>query len=149
MRKSSWPRPHRREADAAVAHHQRRHAVPARRRQHRVPGDLPVVVRVHVDPAGRDQEILRVDLAPPALPTPSPTAAIDAAVDRDVARRSAARPVPSTTVPLRITRSCMSFLLLFYVRGRIWQLATCPAVAEFQVPSSKFQVGESEPGTWN
>ena len=42
---------HRREADAAVAHHDRGDAVPARRREQRVPGDLTVEVRVHVDEA--------------------------------------------------------------------------------------------------
>ena len=42
---------HRREADAAVAHHDGRDAVPARRREHRVPGDLAVEVGVDVDEA--------------------------------------------------------------------------------------------------
>ena len=41
----------RREADAAVAHDDRGHAVPAARREQRVPGDLAVEVRVHVDEA--------------------------------------------------------------------------------------------------
>ena len=52
---------HRREADAAVAHHDGGHAVPARRREHRVPGDLAVEVRVHVDEAGRDEHAVGVD----------------------------------------------------------------------------------------
>ena len=54
---------HRREADAAVAHHDRGDAVPARRRELRVPGGLAVVVRVHVDEAGRDQQAVGVDLS--------------------------------------------------------------------------------------
>ena len=47
---------HRREADAAVAHHDGGHAVPARRREQRVPRDLAVEVRVDVDEAGRDEQ---------------------------------------------------------------------------------------------
>ena len=47
------PRPHRREADAAVAHHARRHAVQRRRRELVVPRHLAVVVRVDVDEARR------------------------------------------------------------------------------------------------
>jgi len=50
-----------READAAVAHHQRGDAVPRRRRAQRVPGDLGVEVRVDVDEAGRDDGAARVD----------------------------------------------------------------------------------------
>ena len=56
IRKSCVSGPHRREADAAVAHDDRRHAVPAGRRQDRIPGRLTVVVRVHVDPARRDDQ---------------------------------------------------------------------------------------------
>ena len=52
---------HRREADAAVAHDDRGDAVPARRREQRVPGDLAVEVRVHVDEAGRDEQAVGVD----------------------------------------------------------------------------------------
>ena len=55
---------HRREADAAIAEHHRGDAMPARRREQRVPHRLAVVVRVHVDPAGRDQQAVGVDLAP-------------------------------------------------------------------------------------
>ena len=51
-----------READAAVAHDHGGDAVPDRRREQRVPGDLAVVVRVHVDEAGRDGEAGGVDL---------------------------------------------------------------------------------------
>ena len=55
---------HRREADAAIAEHHRRDAVPARRRQQRIPHRLSVIMRVHVDPAGRDQQAVGVDVAP-------------------------------------------------------------------------------------
>ena len=51
IRKSLLARAHRREADAAVAHHRRGDAVPARRRELRIPGGLAVVVRVDVDEA--------------------------------------------------------------------------------------------------
>src|SRR5262249_56019007 len=50
-----------READPAVAEDQGGDAVPARRRQVRIPGRLAVVVRVHVDEAGRDDEAPRVE----------------------------------------------------------------------------------------
>ena len=50
------------EPDAAVAHDHGGDAVPDRRREQRVPGDLAVVVRVHVDEAGRDREAGGVDL---------------------------------------------------------------------------------------
>ena len=52
---------HGREADAAVAHDDRRDAVPRRRREVRVPGDLAVVVAVDVDEAGRDDEAVGVE----------------------------------------------------------------------------------------
>ncbi len=59
-------RPHRREAHAAIAHHGRRHAVPAARGEARVPGRLSVVVGVDVDEAGRHEQTIGVDLlAPP------------------------------------------------------------------------------------
>ena len=54
-------RAHRREADAAVAEDRGGHAVPARRREVRVPGGLAVEVRVHVDEAGRDEQPVGVD----------------------------------------------------------------------------------------
>ena len=52
---------HRREPDAAVPHDDRGDAVPAARREQRVPGDLAVEVRVHVDEAGRDEQAVGVD----------------------------------------------------------------------------------------
>ena len=51
----------RREADAAVAHHHGGDAVPRARGDPRVPRDLRVVVRVDVDPPGRDQPAVGVD----------------------------------------------------------------------------------------
>ena len=54
-------RAHRREADAAVAHHDRGRTVAGRRIHHVVPADLAVVVGVHVDPAGRDDRAVGVD----------------------------------------------------------------------------------------
>ncbi len=55
---------HRREADAAIAEHHRGDAMPARGREQRVPHRLPIVMGVHVDPAGRHQQSIGVDLAP-------------------------------------------------------------------------------------
>ena len=61
-------RPARREADAAVAHHHGGDPVRGRRRQSLRPDRLAVVVGVHVDEAGRDQQpgasISRVAAAP-------------------------------------------------------------------------------------
>ena len=54
---------HRREPDAAVAHHDRRDAVPRRGREVVVPRRLAVVVGVDVDPSRRDQRAVRVDFA--------------------------------------------------------------------------------------
>jgi hypothetical protein len=56
---------HGREADAAVAHDDGRHAVPARRREALVPDRLAVVVRVDVDEARRHEPPARVDLVAP------------------------------------------------------------------------------------
>ena len=53
---------HRRETHPAVPHDDGRDALPRRRRQQRVPRDLAVVVRVHVDPTRRDQQAVGVDL---------------------------------------------------------------------------------------
>ncbi len=51
-----------READAAIAHHDRGDAMPGRWREFSVPGRLTVIVGVDVDEAGRDEEAARVDL---------------------------------------------------------------------------------------
>jgi len=55
---------HRREADTAIAEHYRGDAVPARRREQRIPHRLPVVMGVYVDPAGCHQQAVGADLAP-------------------------------------------------------------------------------------
>ena len=94
----------RREAEAAVAQHQRRHAVPARGRAVGVPADLGVVVGVQVDEAGRHDQAVGVDgavgralgpaadlgdaavLDPQVAPEPGHPRAVDdrAALDVDV-----------------------------------------------------------------
>ena len=53
--------PARREPDAAVPHHHRRDAVPRRRHDAVVPGDLAVVVGVDVDEAGHHHGAVGVD----------------------------------------------------------------------------------------
>ena len=95
------------EADAAVAGDHGGDPVPAARGQHLVPGGLAVVVGVDVHPARRDQQpsasTVRLPLASPAKePTPlmCPPSTVTSAV-------RAGAPVPSTTVPPRIRRSCM------------------------------------------
>ena len=55
---------HRRETDPAIAHDDAGHTVVGGRAEVRVPGHLAVVVRVHVDPAGRHDRAAGVDLAP-------------------------------------------------------------------------------------
>ena len=96
----------RREADAAVAEDRGGHAVPARRREVRVPGRLTVEVGVDVDEARRDGEAVGVELASGTGRSGGHAADLDdhAVGHRDVGRRDGA-PVPSTTVPPRITRS--------------------------------------------
>ena len=88
-------RPHRREADTAVAGHHGGHAVRRRRLEHVVPGGLPVVVRVRIDKTGRDDATRRVDGRLRRLEIQRRRDLDDAAVtDRDVAAvRRAAGPV--------------------------------------------------------
>lgn len=50
-----------RDADAAIAHHHRGHAVPGGGRERPVPADLRVVMRVRIDEAGRNREARGVD----------------------------------------------------------------------------------------
>ena len=73
------------EADAAVAHHDRGDAVPARRRQLDVPRRLAVVVGVDVDEPGRDEGAVGVELAA-AAPVDVADGGDDAVVDGDVGR---------------------------------------------------------------
>ncbi len=58
---------HRREREAAIAHHGGRHAVPARTAPAGVPEHLRVHVGVAVDEAGRDHETVGVDLGRTAV----------------------------------------------------------------------------------
>ena len=53
---------YRRKADAAIAHDDGGDAVPAGGTHDRIPGDLAVVMRVHIDPTGRDHGAVRRDL---------------------------------------------------------------------------------------
>ena len=76
--------PRRGEPHAAVAHDDGRHAVPTRRRDLGVPGGLAVVMGVDVDPTGRHQLPLGVDLAP-GRAVDLAHGADDTAIDRDVA----------------------------------------------------------------
>ena len=55
---------HRCETHAAISEQDGRHAMPARGRKQRIPHRLTVVVRVHVDPAGRDHQPRGIDVAP-------------------------------------------------------------------------------------
>ena len=103
--RAAMMRLHRREADAAIAEHHGGDAMPARRRQQRIPHRLPVIVRMHVDPSGRDQQARGVDLAP-ARPLLTATAAMrPSAIATSPVK--AAVPVPSMMVPPRITMSYM------------------------------------------
>ena len=88
-----------READAAVAHDHGGDAVPDRRREQRVPGDLAVVVRVDVDEAGRDREAGGVELLATGLVDGADRG--DAAVvDGDVGeRRTSTAAVDHGSVP--------------------------------------------------
>ena len=73
----------RREADATVAHHQCGDPVRERRVELIVPGDLAVVVRVHVDPTGRDDGTVGVDL-PRGPPVDSAHVGHDPVIDGHV-----------------------------------------------------------------
>src|SRR5260370_41538154 len=63
-------RPDRGETDPAIAEKDGRDAMPGGGRQYRVPGRLPVVMGVNIDPARCDQQAMGVDLAArqPRLP---------------------------------------------------------------------------------
>jgi hypothetical protein len=63
------------EADAAVADHDRRDAVPAGRRTERIPDELGVEMRVHVDEAG-GHDPARASMVSRAEPSYFPTATI-------------------------------------------------------------------------
>ena len=82
-------RPHRGEADPAVAEHGGGDAVPRRRGEVGVPGGLAVVVGVDVDPAGQHQGALGVDLPAAALAQRRAHGDHPTAVDGYVTRRPA------------------------------------------------------------
>ena len=95
---SSWPGPNGREADAAVAHDERRDAMAGRRVERVVPGDLAVVVGVDVDEAGGDQlpSASMVSVASPSIVSVTSTIRPSFTATSTV---RAGSPVPSTTVP--------------------------------------------------
>ena len=93
------------EPHPAVAHDERGDPVPAGGAQHRIPGDLAVVVGVDVDDSRHDEHARGVDLLV-AVALDRAHLADRPAVDGDVGG-SAIGAVPSTTVPLRMTRSGM------------------------------------------
>ena len=87
------------EAHAAIAERDGRGAVPGGRRQDGIPGRLAVIVRVHIDPARRDDPPVGLHLAPAGTGL---AADLDdaVAVDGDVAlRRRRARAVNDTAAP--------------------------------------------------
>ena len=51
-----------RKANAAIAHHDRRHPVPDRRREVGIPCHLAIVVSVNIDPSRCDEEAICIDL---------------------------------------------------------------------------------------
>ena len=63
--------PHRSETDAAIAHDRGGDAMPARRRQMRIPGGLTVEMRVDVDESWRDGEAVSVDGPPGRAANPA------------------------------------------------------------------------------
>ncbi len=78
---------HRGEADPAIAHHDGRDPVPARRGEGRIPCDLAVVVRVNVDETRRDDEPVGVD-GPSGAARHAAHLGDDAVVDGHVGRAS-------------------------------------------------------------
>ena len=103
-------RAHRREADAAVAHHARRDAVQRRGEQLPSHDDLAVVVRVDVDEAGQHVRAGRHQSSRRAGPRHVADLDDPAVLHGDVAReRGAPRPVDD--VPPAILRSNTTQLL--------------------------------------
>ena len=116
----------RSEADAAITEQDRRYAMPRRRRQHRVPGCLAVIVGMDIDPAGGDEQTVRLDLALAAAPALPPTA-VSLPPSIAMSPVKASPPAPSRIVPPRITISCMVFA------------PKCPCCAESSMrPRSRF-----------
>ena len=78
------PGPDRREGHPAVAHHDRRHAVPARGRHQRVPPDLRIEMGVDVDEPRCHEEALGIDDPPGTQPVHLADRDDPVAVDRDI-----------------------------------------------------------------
>ena len=95
------------EPDTAVAGDQRGDTVPAARGEHLVPRGLAVVVGVDVDPPRRDQQTVGVDGAGRGLAAVVADAGDASVADTVTSAVRAGAPVPSTTVPPWMTRSCM------------------------------------------
>ena len=91
--------------------------MPGGGRQHRVPGRLPVVMRMDIDPARRDQQPVRVD-HPPRRPGLAADRNDAVAVDRDIAgkaRRAGAvddGPAPDDDV---VHRACLRVFVPVFV----------------------------------
>ena len=81
---------HRCETDTAVPHHDRRHAVPARRCHLLVPAHLTVEVRMDVDETGRDHQAIGIDDSPGRPPVEPADLRDPAAADRQIAHESRA-----------------------------------------------------------
>ena len=100
--------PHWCEPDTAVTHDHGGDAVPARRREVRVPGDLTVVVRVDVDEAGCHEmtggvdDLVGLGVAQRALGV---DAGDEAVAHGDVGLARVSPPLPSTRVAFVITKS--------------------------------------------
>ena len=95
----------RREADPAIAEDRRCHAVPRRRGHGRAPGRLAVVVRVDVHPSGQDQQAFGGYVTPCGAGLGFQRGNHPSVIATSAWRRGA--PVPSITVPLRMTKSCI------------------------------------------
>jgi hypothetical protein len=95
----------RRDAEAAIADHDGRHAERRRRIRPRIPGELRVVMRVAVDDARHQRQPAGIDRlrAAPELVADRRDAS---AADGEIARRAGA-PVPSIRSASRMTRSNM------------------------------------------
>ncbi len=121
-------RSHRREADAAVAHHDRRHAVVIRRRHPRRPRGLTVVVRVDVDEARRHDRAGGRSISSRPRPDIVATATILPCGDATSARARRAR---------RCRRRRRRRESPDRVRHRSLLLVRCAAVRESAVPATR------------
>ena len=115
-------RPHRREADSAVARDHGGDAVPTRRLQQAVPADLDRRSAVDVHEAGRDDLPPRRSSRRHRLPAAAPrrrrtSAILPSLMATSASNRSA--PVPSTTVPPVILRSNTIYSLELHVNATV------------------------------